>query len=95
MKKLIVILPLLICMLLPSCFTMAISDPSGKNKPVSDTARKILFPVTIVADVITSPVQVVAVGGYIAARHVTRSKGGPVVPSVNQSSNDTKNNEDN
>ena len=52
-------------MMLCSCFTMAISDPSGKSQPVPDSVRKVLLPATVTADVVTAPAQVAVIGAVV------------------------------
>ncbi len=57
-----------------SCFTMAVNDFSGKKEPVSDEAKTVLLPAAVAADVVTSPVQILAVGGYAAGKVLIPSK---------------------
>jgi anti-sigma factor RsiW len=66
--------------LLSSCFTLAISDPSGKDPPVPDGVRQALLPATVAADVVTAPVQALAVGGYAAGKTVASPRKPAPVP---------------
>lgn len=78
----------IVCVLLTSCFTLSISDPSGKSQPVPDGVRNVLLPVTIAADVVTSPIQIAAVGGYVAASSASRAVKKASVPTIRRSDQD-------
>lgn len=62
---------------------MSLSDPSGKKKPVSDTAKTVLLPITVTADIATSPVQAVAAGAYVTGTSISNSRNGSYAPIYN------------